>query len=234
MDPRLSLQAATMLRLDGQGGILRESDPDGGPGPRLYAVGDAAGLQVWLRCGTDPAIIAAARVLAAGATGWTDPDRLPEAARELAELVDGEPQPSLIFTLDGVAAQTSALLSGSAEGEALVSNLARHGVPDHLAEAGFATVADLWPPWAAWLEDGQIAALAFAARLTTHGAEVGVYTFPAWRGRGLAQRVTAAWSRHPHLAGRQLYYSCAAGNAASRRVAAKLGLARIGCGLRVG
>ena len=49
--------------------------------------------------------------------------------------------------------------------------------------------------------------MAFAARLGVSGAELGVYTFPKYRGRGLAAAVTAAWSSMPSLNQHALFYS---------------------------
>ncbi len=78
------------------------------------------------------------------------------------------------------------------------------------------------------------AAVAFAARLGAQGADVGVYTFPAFRGRGLAVAVTTVWSSLPALSDRALFYSTHRTNASSRRVAERLGLRRVGLSLRVG
>lgn len=235
---RLALQAATMLRLDAEARILGEAPPDGGPGPRLYAVGDGAGMQAWVHRDLPPGRASAAMRIAAAAPPWTDPDRLPDAASELAALIGGERSASLVFALQVAprphAPHETVILSGAPAGDALLDRRVRQGVPAHLLEAGFAGPDDFWAPSAAALEDGGIAALAFAARLAGRSAEVGVYTFPAWRGRGFAGRVVRAWAAHPDLAGRELFYSCAADNAASRRVAAGLGLIFLGCGLRIG
>jgi predicted GNAT family acetyltransferase len=77
-----------------------------------------------------------------------------------------------------------------------------------------------------------IASIAFAARLGAGGAEVGVYTFPGWRSKGLAAAVTAKWSAHPDLEERELFYSTTISNISSRRVAARLGLQQFAISLR--
>jgi predicted GNAT family acetyltransferase len=81
--------------------------------------------------------------------------------------------------------------------------------------------------------EGEIAAMAFAARLSDAGAEIGVYTFPAYRGQGCAAAATAAWSSLAALSGRELFYSTLTSNRSSQRVAERLGLEQIGVGLRV-
>jgi predicted GNAT family acetyltransferase len=80
--------------------------------------------------------------------------------------------------------------------------------------------------------DGAIAAIAFAARKGLLAADVGVFTLDAFRGRGLAAAVTAAWAtllpRHP-----MLFYSTTRDNLASQRVIAKLGLPFVGESFRI-
>jgi RimJ/RimL family protein N-acetyltransferase len=81
-------------------------------------------------------------------------------------------------------------------------------------------------PWAMIVEDGQVAAICHSARRTPEGAEAGTWTSPAFRGRGYAAATTAAWAGL--LPGTRLFYSTAANNHSSQRVAARLGLDAIG------
>jgi hypothetical protein len=60
-----------------------------------------------------------------------------------------------------------------------------HGMPDGLAELGFRSTSDLWRPWCMARVDGDVASIAFAARISEVGAELGVATVKALRGRGL-------------------------------------------------
>jgi predicted GNAT family acetyltransferase len=106
-------------------------------------------------------------------------------------------------------------------------------MPKALVDAGFLSISDLWPPWCVALDAGEIASVAFAARTAERSTAVGVYTFPGFRGRGLAAAVTAKWSSLPSLAGRALFYSTTADNTASRHVIARLRLPAIGVGLRI-
>jgi predicted GNAT family acetyltransferase len=115
----------------------------------------------------------------------------------------------------------------------MLSRLAEQGMPQSLREAGFVGVGDFWEPWCVAFDGGEIASMAFAARIGVFGAGIGVYTFPGFRGRGLGASVTASWSSLPSLRGRDLFYSALTTNTSSRRVTDRLGLARIGASVRI-
>ena len=84
-------------------------------------------------------------------------------------------------------------------------------------------------PWAMALLDGRIVSICHTPRpMTERTAECGVWTHPDYRGRGLATEVAAAWADVLHATGRFLFYAHDARNAASQRVAARLGLRPIG------
>ena len=97
--------------------------------------------------------------------------------------------------------------------------------------------ADEWPlllrgalgPWAIALEGRRVVSICHTPRpLTPCGAEAGVWTDPAFRGRGLASAVAAAWAGILAPAGRHLFYSASADNVSSQAVARRLGLRPIG------
>ena len=102
-----------------------------------------------------------------------------------------------------------------------------------MVDAGFKDTRDFWEPWCIALDGAEIASIAFAARLGAIGAEVGVYTFPKYRGCGFAAAVTASWASLESLNQRALFYSTAKSNRSSQRVAARLGLRRIGSSFRI-
>ena len=110
---------------------------------------------------------------------------------------------------------------------------ATDGIPEAWFDLGFHGVADFWPPWCVALREGQIASIAFAARLGDTGAELGVATVHAHRGRGYAAAATAGWSRLESLRSRALFYSTDQINLSSKRVMARLRLRLLGASLRL-
>src|SRR6185436_13781001 len=75
------------------------------------------------------------------------------------------------------------------------------------------------------VEHGQAVSVCFCARRSDVAAEAGLETAAAFRGRGLAARVTAAWALAIRASGRLPIYSTSWSNHASLAVARKLGLA---------
>jgi predicted GNAT family acetyltransferase len=64
-----------------------------------------------------------------------------------------------------------------------------------------------------------------SSRENESAAEAWVRTLPAYRRRGLARRVTAAWATHAWAQGKVPFYSHRMDNLASQRAARTLGLA---------
>jgi hypothetical protein len=126
------------------------------------------------------------------------------------------------------------VMSGTAQGDALLERFRRDGVPPALAALGFTDIKEFWPPWCAIFAGDEIAALGFSARLGDSAADLGLVTVPDFRGRGLGASAAAAWSAHPALAQRTLFYSTQLTNLSSQRVTARLGLRFIGTTCRIG
>lgn len=105
-------------------------------------------------------------------------------------------------------------------------------MPENLIVSRMREVKDFWAPWVMLMEEGEVAAMTFAARLADEGAELGLVTEPKFRGRGFA-RVAAAWTNMPELENRRLFYGADQDNLASQRVIARLRLRRIGVSLRL-
>jgi hypothetical protein len=80
-------------------------------------------------------------------------------------------------------------------------------------------------PMLAVLDDDRAVSICFCARRSDEAAEAGLHTLEAYRGRGFAGRVTAAWALAIRASGRIPLYSTAWTNEASLAVARKLGLA---------
>lgn len=239
MDPLalLRLDTATTFELDATGRIQRENLPDGSRAPRAFIAGCPAGNLVHVRADVAADVAAQVTALVAAEPPWIDPNSRPGCLDQIAGLL--RPPPARIgagfnHLLPRQAPPSGAFTcSDTAEGGVLLAALREEGMPPHLVAAGFVSVADLWPPWCVVIEHGAIAAIAFAARLAPASAAVGVYTFPDFRGRGLAAAVTARWTTLPDLADRTLFYGTSDTNTSSQKVAARLSLPRIGLGLRI-
>lgn len=237
----LALDAAVTFELSGDGRILGENDPDHSPGPRLFLAGCPGGNLVRLRHDVGEETVVRVQALVADEPPWTDPDIQPACLPALSDLLSREglveaPGSAVIHALPqglGFATFARIVRSETEEGERLLARLARDGMPRALADAGFVGIGDFWAPWCVALHGDQIAAMAFAARMGREGASIGVYTFPGFRGLGLAAAVTADWANLPSLAGRALFYSALWANASSLRVIARLGLPRVGVSLRI-
>jgi hypothetical protein len=237
----LRVDIDTMFVMSAAGRIERENDPDRSPGPRLFFAGCPFGNVARVRHDVNDRIAQTVLDVAANAPPWRDPYVLPAGVEKIVELLAGA-QPAdtvvthLIYKLpNGLRYEhTAPIVRGdSPEGRAMLARLAERGMPDYMVDAGFKDTRDFWEPWCVALDGSEIASLAFAARLSAIGAEVGVYTFPKYRGRGFAAAVTASWASLESLNQRALFYSTSKSNRSSQRVAARLGLRRIGSSFRV-
>jgi RimJ/RimL family protein N-acetyltransferase len=84
-------------------------------------------------------------------------------------------------------------------------------------------------PWTFAIEDERVVSICHTPRpLSARAAECGVWTDPAFRGRGYAAAVTSAWAALLRPSGRYLFYSTDAENLSSQRVARRLRLRPLG------
>lgn len=230
----LERQFHTLFRSTADGRISGENDPDATSGPMLWLAGCVGGNRYGLHERLAAPVAADLAELLADEPPVLAEDATPRHLERYRQLTGGAVSFVLNFGLphDLDPGGVEFVSSHTEAGRELLARFAAGDIPPELFAMGFRTAADLWAPWCAVLHDGQPAALAFAARLCDVGAEVGLVTAPSLRGRGYGRAATAAWSGLPELSGRALFYGTDRTNAASRGVAASLGLRRIGTSLR--
>lgn len=238
---RLAVDAQTLLVLSPGGRIVRENDPDRSRGPLVFFAGCAEGNVAYVRQDIDEPLAATILARLQAEPPWTEIAAPPACIGGICEDLRAT-TPVKAVTTSIIYALPNRLPAGpdpvfachdDPAGEALVARLARNGMPEALTAAGFASLADFWAPWCVRLEGDEIAAIAIAARLGATGAEIGVYTFPGFRGRGLAAAVTARWASLAALRGKALFYSALTTNRSSHRVVERMGLTAVGVGLRI-
>jgi RimJ/RimL family protein N-acetyltransferase len=229
----------TLFRLRSDGRIECENDPDHSPGPRFWLAGCSEGNLSGVRADLSDDIAAKLQSLAASEPPFT-PSATPKHLEHYLSLLDGNGSPEHVFGLiyelphaHPYPSNVQLIDSEARAGRELVHSWAAGRIPEALFELGFREVTDFWAPWCAAMIDGEVGSIAFAARLADTGAELGLVTPKAFRGRGLASAATAGWSRLPALRSQTLYYSADRDNISSHRVAARLGLRLRGASLRI-
>lgn len=84
-------------------------------------------------------------------------------------------------------------------------------------------------PWAMAEVNGRVVSICHTSALIRGlAAECGTWTDPGYRGRGYAAATTARWSSLAGGVFGYLFYSTSTGNVSSQRVAARLGLPKLG------
>jgi len=207
------LELDTLFVLNDKGRIVSTREPRSSPGPRfaLIRASSHSGWAVHASVPDDQA--AAVERLAREEPGVSDFQSEPEHAERYASLLGGRRDSGPSFTFpDGIAPPTGATVVEDA------TQLQRHlrgWTADDIASCS---------PIFAIVEDGHAVSVCFCARRTDAAAEAGVETGHAFRGRGLAPRVTAAWALAIRASGRLPMYSTSWSSQASLAVARKLGL----------
>lgn len=222
----------TLFVLTADGRIKGENDPDRSPGPRFWLAGCAEGNVFGMGADLPDDTSAELADLARTEPPFAHPDARPRHVDRYSALLTQHAPVTrcnfgLIYELPhSLRYDSNARLVGcdSDEGQDLAQSLSTHGMPEGLSELGFCEVADLWFPWCAAVVDGQIASIAYAARLSNIGAELGLTTAKAFRGQGYAAAATAGWSTLASLQSRTLFYSTKRENVSSQKVTERLGL----------
>lgn len=104
------------------------------------------------------------------------------------------------------------------------------GAPPAFRAPGFAEPRELLREGvvACGIVGGEMVAMAHTSAVTERHADIGVFTLPQWRRRGLASAAASRVARRVQEQGRRPTWSTGEDNAASRRVAEKLGFERAG------
>jgi RimJ/RimL family protein N-acetyltransferase len=226
----MALHIRALFRMDDRNRLLstNEPDPPSAP-PRLYLGRTTAG------------------------NAWRFHHDLPhDIARDLASLLRAEPTATDLTQPPRCLAAMRNLLTRHAPMTAVSMGPAWH-FPEHLPEPSHdivhitprnaAVVRDVFPTFAndlpycqpclAIVHEDRLASICFSSRDTPAAAEAGLETLKAFRGRGYASAVTAAWAQAVRAEGRIPLYSTSWDNLASRSVARKLGLVPYGADLSI-
>ena len=237
----LQIELAAGYVLSASGRMLHENDPDRSPAPKMKLAGCADGNVLLLNETIDDRVAQAIETLVADELPLDQPDSVPRHVDKYRELLSVSETPTdsafgLSFHLPNNLPwnnTTVVVRHGTPEGDALCARLARDGLPKSMIAMGFSDLTHFWKPWCVALDGGEIASIAFAARLGDRGAALGLATMPEFRGRGFGAAVTAEWTALPTLKDRVLFYGTDRANVSSRRVTQRLGLEFLGSSLRL-
>jgi RimJ/RimL family protein N-acetyltransferase len=213
------VQLRTMFVLDGRGRIGSSPEPSVPPAP-LFALIRGVSSCAWAMRADVPETVAA------------EIERLAGQEPPLADLED--PQDAPLNADVYLALLGGRIVSGPAF--TFPERIAHHHSNDvalidrlELLERNFRGWVAAEIPWrapiVAVMDCGYPVSVCFCAtRASENTVEAGLETAPAFRGRGFAPRVTAAWATAIRASGRIPLYSTSWTNSASRAVARKLGL----------
>jgi hypothetical protein len=210
--PALFLDTAFVR--DAGGRIVSTREPQPSPGPRFTLVRGAEHC-VWA-ARVDVAATVADEIdrLARTEPVTSDLRAPPRHADRYVALVGGQVRSGPAFDFPATIAPVAGVVV--VEDEAVLGRHFRGWVAGEIA-AGRAPVMAI-------VEDGAPVSVCFSARLADVAAHAGVETAAAFRRRGLAVRVTAAWALAMRASGRTPLYNTDWSNEGSRSVAKKLGL----------
>jgi hypothetical protein len=191
----------------------------GGEPPRFYLARTTAGNLWRFHTSLPDELAHALHVLCKDEPAWNGTPQPPQHQHEYARLVTAHAPirqissgPAYWFSKDfsphvqpvGIREANTALLQG--------------GLDDWIADVPHRQ------PFMAAVEDCHAVSVCASVRITRAAHEAGVETLPTYRGRGHAVNVVAGWAKAVGTSGAVALYSTSWDNAASRRVAAKLGL----------
>jgi hypothetical protein len=206
-----------MFVLDGRGRIGTPPEPNVPPAPLFALIRGGSSCASAVRADLPESVVAEVERLARQEhpiENLRDPHAAPLNADAYLALLGGQINSGPAFTFpDRIAHSTDLTLIDRLE------PLERHF-------RGWVEAEIPWrAPIVAVMDSGYPVSVCFCAtRASENTVEAGLETAAAFRGRGFAPRVTAAWASAIRASGRIPLYSTAWTNSASRAVARKLGL----------
>lgn len=228
--PLLARIARTLFTHDSAGNLVDVNEPGGPRAPRFYLAWNGGGVVWRVRHDVPPAL-----------------------GHRLSEIVAAQPASDDLEHPPGCAAPICAALAEHAPTATDIDGGIEYAFPDSLdAHAGTVVVTtdggagilERWlPHWQCYatvglpvvavLVDGAAVSVCACVRFPGDTTEAGVETHQAFRGRGHAVAVTAAWAQAVRGRGMFPLYGASWRNRASQRVAAKLGLIRVAGSLSI-
>ncbi len=219
----MRIHVATLFNCDAEGRILSLRRPWSRPsGPPRFFMGRRHGGNVWLfRHDVPDDLTRRLEVLCRSEPSATDlmpPPRVASAVRAALQghgpIIREYRGPAYLIP-EGAQAPMDAVLITKEKGRMLEA-----GFPWMLPH--LTAEVDIGPVTAA-VVNGSAVSICYCARLSPLGAEAGVETLEAMRGRGHATAAVAAWATALRRRGLLPLYSTSWENLASQRVAEKLG-----------
>ncbi len=222
----MELKAKALFTHDPAGRIVSSNEPDPDRAPRLF-LGRTRDGNVWrFREDISDAVVNELERLCRKEPALSDPRQRPVTFDGLVAVLAA--QDSVVDVWDGPSwhvaepiAETNGVVAIGPENREFLAEHFPYGA-EHLEEQ--------WPVYAV-IADGVAVSACYSSRLTPEAAEAGLATVEAFRGRGYAGRVVAAWANRLLASGRVPIYSTSWDNAASQAVARKLGLPLFGAEL---
>ena len=225
----MALHVEALFVHDSRGDLLRVNVPNVGPAPRFFLGRTSRGCITRFRADVEPDM-RLDLLAAVEAQGSQPVGRLPshdDSALYERILARSAPVQStwLGFAYCVQAhgsASTGAMMVDTGNADVLL-DLLDEWIPD--VQTG--------QPMAALVVDGRAVSVCCSVRRTAQAHEAGVETSPAYRGRGYAARVVAAWAAAVRDLGCVPLYSAAMHNAPSNSVAHSLSMLHFGIDLHV-
>ena len=209
--PRLHMQ--TLFRINDEGLIVGTREPDAVHGPVFWIARGRDGCVWAVRRDTPKRVQHELEKLAADEPPAADFQAPPVHARRYRSLVGGEVAAGPAFHFPHSLPEPTGVVFATDVGRLLPH------FPDWRADEVVGRT-----PIATVERDERAISVCCSARKSPSAAEAGLETAPAFRGHGLAARVTSAWALAVRSSGRVPLYSTSWDNVASLAVARKLEL----------